>query len=110
MTSSSDAAADTKKMTDDRGGLKFGADADYGSDSEYVSALPTDEEEQRILAGEDVRAREQIEHMDEGRASNHPSTLASMNKASSAAREVSPFRRWSFSVDDPCFSQSSISH
>mmetsp|Transcript_20941 Transcript_20941/g.49390 ORF Transcript_20941/g.49390 Transcript_20941/m.49390 type:complete len:1274 (+) Transcript_20941:115-3936(+) len=87
MTSSSDAATGKENMSDDRGGLRFGADADYGSDSEYVSALPTDEEELRILAGEDVRAREKIEHLDEGRASNHPSTLAAMNKASAVARE-----------------------
>jgi hypothetical protein len=76
---------------DERGGLTFGEkDTSYDSDSaEYVSSLPTEEEERRILDGENVRAREEIEDLDEGRKSNHPSTLASSNKASSAAKEVS---------------------
>lgn len=78
------------KMTnEDRGGLKLGTDTSYDSDSEYVSSLPTEEEERRILAGENIRAREEIENLDEGRVSNHPSTLAATNKASSAAKEVS---------------------
>jgi len=83
------------KMTnDDRGGLKLGTDTSYDSDSEYVSSLPTEEEEQRILAGENVRAREEIENLDEGRVSNHPSSLAATNKASSAAKEAEedPFK------------------
>ena len=79
-----------KTNDDDQGGLKFGADtAAYDSDSEYVSALPTEEEERMLLAGENVRAREEIEHLDEGRVGSHPSTLAATNKASTAAREVS---------------------
>ena len=78
-----------EKEIDDRAGLKFGADTGGDSDSEYVSALPTDEEERMLLAGENVKAREKIEYLDEGRASNHPSTLAATQKASSAADEVS---------------------
>ena len=91
MASSTDSAFGKEKTTDDRGGLKFGADADYGSDSEYASALPTDEEERQLLAEEDVRAREGIETLDEGRVSTHPSTLSATNKASSAAREVGTY-------------------
>ncbi|VEU35214.1 unnamed protein product [Pseudo-nitzschia multistriata] len=93
MTSSSDAGVDKDKTADNCGGLKFGADG-YGSDSEYVTALPTDEEERQLLAGENVRAKERIEELDEGRVSNHPSTLAATNKASSASREAedNPFK------------------
>jgi hypothetical protein len=82
---------DNDNDNDERGGLTFGEkDTSYDSDSaEYVSSLPTEEEERKILAGENVRAREEIEDLDEGRKSNHPSTLASSNKASSAAKEVS---------------------
>ena len=69
--------------------MKFGADTAYDSDSEYVTALPTDAEERMMLAGESVKAREQVEYLDEGRVSAHPSTLAASNKASSAAQEVS---------------------
>ena len=77
-----------ENTSDDRG-LKFGADtAEYDSDSEYVASLPTEEEERRILAGEKIRANEEIEDLDEGRASNHPSTLAVRNKSSSAAMKV----------------------
>lgn len=83
--------SDGKEETNDgRGGLKFGADA-YDSDSEYVSALPTDAEERMMLAGENVKARERFEYLDEGRASNHPSTLAATNKAK--ASEVSLCQR-----------------
>lgn len=77
----------------DRGGMKFGADTAYDSDSEYVSALPTDAEERMMLAGQNVKAREQVEYLDEGRVSAHPSTLAASNKASSADHEVSFFCR-----------------
>mmetsp|Transcript_112000 Transcript_112000/g.167681 ORF Transcript_112000/g.167681 Transcript_112000/m.167681 type:complete len:1270 (-) Transcript_112000:264-4073(-) len=78
--SSSKAANDQK---DDRG-VKFGTDVVYddaygvagGEESEYVATLPTAEEEKQLL-GEGVREREEMETYDEGRASNHPSTLAS---------------------------------
>jgi hypothetical protein len=80
-----------EKTDDDRAGLKFGAETAYDSDSEYVAALPTDQEEQMLRAGEDVKAKEKIEYLDEGRASNHPSTLAATNKASQEVSAVSLF-------------------
>jgi hypothetical protein len=83
----------TKEKTNDgRGDVKFGADTAYDSDSEYVAALPTDEEERMLLAGENVKARERIEHLDEGRVSNHPSALASSIKKSSEVSDVDLFR------------------
>ena len=88
MSSSNKAASSQEKLHDDRGGLRFGADTAYDSDSEYVSALPTDEEERQLRAGENVKAKERIEYLDEGRVSSHPSTAAINNK-SSAAQEVS---------------------
>jgi len=76
-----------EKTDDDRAGLKFGAETAYDSDSEYVAALPTDQEEQMLRAGENVKAKEKVEYLDEGRVSNHPSTLAATNKASQEANE-----------------------
>lgn len=78
----------SKKGEDDRG-LKFGTDVAYGDvyggaggeDSEFVSSLPTEEEERRMLAGDSVRAKEQMEDLDEGRVSSHPSTMASAAKS-----------------------------
>jgi splicing factor 3B subunit 1 len=74
---------DVKKEESGIKGLKFGTGGAYddnyagaGGDEEYVSALPTPDEE-RKLSGEDVRAREAAEELDEGRLSSHPSTLAS---------------------------------
>jgi hypothetical protein len=67
-------------------GLKFGTGVAYddyggtGGDEEYVDALPTPDEE-RKMRGEDVRAREAVEELDEGRVSSHPSTLSSSSKA-----------------------------
>lgn len=78
------ASSKNKEIIDNKGGLRFGADADDGSDSEYVSALPTDEEERRME--QDAKAREELEDLDEGRASSHPSTLAATNNK--VAREV----------------------
>jgi len=80
MTSVGDPTSSKERTDDDLGGTKFGTDTAYDSDSEYVSALPTDEEERMLLAGENVKAREKIEYLDEGRVSNHPSTLAATNK------------------------------
>ena len=98
MTSTGNPDVEKENTNNERGGLKFGAeDTAHDNDSdEYVSALPTEEEERRLLAGDNVRAMEEIEDLDEGRVSNHPSTLAATNKASSAAREVSavPCRRY----------------
>mmetsp|Transcript_12057 Transcript_12057/g.25397 ORF Transcript_12057/g.25397 Transcript_12057/m.25397 type:complete len:1275 (+) Transcript_12057:135-3959(+) len=88
MTANDNPAVSKETAHDDRGGMKFGADTSYDSDSEYVSALPTEEEERMLLNGESLKAREKIEHLDEGRLSNHPSTLAVTNKASAAAQKV----------------------
>jgi hypothetical protein len=76
---------------DDRG-LKFGTDivfddAYYGGgggdgESDFVSSLPTEEEERRMLDEESVYAREQLEVVDEGRVSNHPSTMATSSNVS----------------------------
>ncbi|KAL3917363.1 MAG: hypothetical protein SGILL_004749 [Bacillariaceae sp.] len=74
----------SKKGDDDRG-IEFGkSDLSYGDvyggvgaeDSQFVSSLPTEEEERRMLAGDNVRAKEQMEDLDEGRFSSHPSTNA----------------------------------
>ena len=80
----------SKKGEEDRG-LKFGTDVAYGDvydagggggDSEFVSSLPTEEEERVMFAGESVRAKEQMEDLDEGRVSRHPSTRASSAESS----------------------------
>ena len=62
------------------GGVKFGTGVAYddayaggGGETEYVSALPTDDEEMLVNS---VREKEGMETYDEGRASSHPSTLA----------------------------------
>ena len=89
MSSAYNPTRSKKTTNDDRGGLKFGADTAYDSDSEYISALPTDEEERMLLAAENVKAREKREYLDEGMASNHPSTLATSSDTSSGGREVS---------------------
>jgi hypothetical protein len=76
-TNGSSAKDDDQK--DDRG-VAFGAGGTYddayagGEEPEYVTELPTLDEEQKMLGN--ARAREDMESMDEGRASNHPSTLA----------------------------------
>lgn len=82
------------KNIDDRGGLKFGVETAYDGDdaSQYVASLPTEEEEQRILSGVNIKAREEIENLDEGRESNHPSTLASTNKSGAKQEEEDPFK------------------
>jgi hypothetical protein len=76
--------AATAAAIDSRGGLKFGADVvAYGDefyesagDSEYVSSLPTEDEERKMFGDNDVKAKEQMEALDEGRVSHHPSTAA----------------------------------
>lgn len=80
-------AAKPEDQNDDRG-LKFGTDVIYddayggtGEESEYVTSLPTADEEKR-LHGASVRAKEEIEELDEGRVSHHPSTLARGGKVS----------------------------
>jgi hypothetical protein len=82
----------SKSKNDDRG-LKFGTDVVYsdvyggadGEDSEFLTSLPTEEEERKMFGEESVRVREQMEDLDEGRVSSHPSTLA----ASKASGKVS---------------------
>lgn len=68
---------------DDRG-VKLGTGIVYddvyaagGSvdDGEYVTELPTLDEERRMYA-DDARVREDLEDLDEGRVNHHPSTLA----------------------------------
>lgn len=55
-----------------------GAVATGGDDADdFVNELPTEDEERRLRADDnDVRLKEQMEELDEGRASNHPATLA----------------------------------
>ena len=73
------------QQNDDRG-VKLGTGVGYddvyaggGDDDEYVSELPTMEEERNMLA---TAAAQDLEDLDEGRAaSNHPSTLAAMQAA-----------------------------
>ena len=82
---------DTQKeeTTDPRGGVKFGISmANDDDDGEYVTELPTLDEERRMMHGngEDaVRAREMAEMDDAGRARGsrggvHPSTMANRNQ------------------------------
>ena len=91
------------KNIDDRGGLKFGVETAYDGDdaSQYVASLPTEEEERRILSGVNIKAREEIENLDEGRESNHPSTLASTNK--SGAKQVSECIMYLYHFSAPRF-------
>lgn len=72
------------KQEDDRG-IAFGTEAVYddvygGGNGEFVEALPTAEEERRLLEGDDIKAREDEEMMDEGRVSSHPSTMVAQRK------------------------------
>mmetsp|Transcript_4651 Transcript_4651/g.13432 ORF Transcript_4651/g.13432 Transcript_4651/m.13432 type:complete len:1275 (+) Transcript_4651:868-4692(+) len=66
----------SKKKSDDDKGVAFGAaiDDDDNNGDDFVASLPTDEEERNIMDG--VRMKEKMEDLDEGRVSNHPSTLA----------------------------------
>jgi len=88
--------------SDDSGGgrgLKFGTEVVYddayagagSGESEYVSELPTLDEERRMHA-KGVGEREEMENLDEGRVSNHPSTLAASRKsAEDNGDDVDPF-------------------
>ena len=82
--------ANTEESTDGRGGVRFGTGIGYddayagpvsaGGDDDYVSALPTLDEERKMMADdEDVRVREREEFDDAGRVGGgmHPSTMAS---------------------------------
>jgi splicing factor 3B subunit 1 len=75
-----------QEKQDDRG-IAFGTDVVFddaygaeGGGDEYVEALPTAEEERRMMEGDDVKAREDEEMMDEGRISSHPSTMAAAKR------------------------------
>ncbi|CAJ1969268.1 unnamed protein product [Cylindrotheca closterium] len=89
------------EKSDDNGGgrgVKFGTDVVYddsyaagGDESEYVSSLPTEEEE-RLMQAKGVSEREELDNFDEGRVSNHPSTLAaSRNSAEDKGDDLDPF-------------------
>lgn len=77
-------------------GIKLGTGVAYddayagGGESEYVSSLPTLDEERKMHAS-GVSQREQAEDLDEGRMSNHPSTLASSRKNDDNGDDVDPF-------------------
>jgi hypothetical protein len=84
-------SSDRDNGKDDRG-LKFGTEVVFddaygatGEESEFVSSLPTEEEERRMLEEESVYAREQLEDVDEGRVSSHPSTMAASSKVSACS-------------------------
>ncbi|KAL3944091.1 MAG: hypothetical protein SGBAC_001822 [Bacillariaceae sp.] len=95
-----------KEKSDDSGGgrgIKLGTDVVYddaygadGGESEYVSSLPTMDEERRMHA-KGVGELEELENMDEGRVSNHPSTLAASRK--SAVRRLGPRNLSSFRIN-----------
>jgi hypothetical protein len=83
------------KQMDGRG-LKFGTDVVFGDvyygggedGSEFVSSLPTDDEERKMFGDDDVRVKEQMETLDEGRVSHHPSTAAAAAAAKASGRQV----------------------
>jgi len=89
---------DKSKDSETGRGLKFGTDVVYddaygagGGESEYVSSLPTLDEEKRMHA-KGVGEREELENVDEGRVSNHPSTLAASRKnATEDGDDMDPF-------------------
>lgn len=83
-----------EELTDGRGGIRFGTgiayDDAYGSATatdEYVTELPTPDEERKLWEDQDnddsVRARERAELDDEGRVGGmHPSSAASIRVCS----------------------------
>jgi splicing factor 3B subunit 1 len=80
---------------DDRG-LRFGTGVAYddayagGEDSEYVTSLPTLDEENKMLRDDShVRAKEDMENLDEGRVSSHPSTLAAKGQVNTTSYPIS---------------------
>ena len=71
-----------QQQDDPRGGIRFGTDIAYNDDdafnvgnADYVSELPTAEEEERLLRGDSLRQKEEDEMLDEGRVVHHPSSL-----------------------------------
>ncbi|GFH54418.1 splicing factor 3B subunit 1 [Chaetoceros tenuissimus] len=93
---------DENTVTDSRGGVKFGTNVAYddaygstGHDNEYVSALPTLDEERKMMADDDVRAREREEMEDAGRVGGmHPSSMNSMKMSEDAldGQDYDPFK------------------
>jgi hypothetical protein len=83
---SSSRQKDEESNEDSRGGVKLGTgvayDDVYGEgtrdDGEYVSELPTLDEEQELDAAGNLRVREDLEELDEGRVASHPSTLSAL--------------------------------
>jgi splicing factor 3B subunit 1 len=74
-------ASNGKDTKEDDRGSKFGTGVAYddayaagNEDTEYVTSLPTMDEELK-MRGEDVHVREDMEELDEGRVSSHPSTM-----------------------------------
>jgi splicing factor 3B subunit 1 len=69
-----------ENVEDVRGGIRFGTSAGYEDfsgtavESEYVSELPTAEEEKELAGGQ------QDEVIDQGRVSSHPSTMAASRR------------------------------
>lgn len=86
------AAKDANKgdpQHDSRGGIAFGADTgtyEIGggiNSDEFVTELPTTEEERRMMSG-GVHEKEEAEELDEGRVQYHPSTMAATRTAEDA--------------------------
>jgi len=77
-------SAEDESNEDSRGGVKLGTGVAYddvyaqggGDDGDYVSELPTMDEEEEQHRGGQIRLKEEWEELDEGRAASHPSTLA----------------------------------
>mmetsp|Transcript_16349 Transcript_16349/g.18637 ORF Transcript_16349/g.18637 Transcript_16349/m.18637 type:complete len:1345 (+) Transcript_16349:66-4100(+) len=74
-------------INDGKGGIQFGTNvafddaygAGVGGDNEYVSSLPTPEEERRLMElDDDDDAGKRAEREDSGRIGSHPSTMAGM--------------------------------
>ena len=75
----------TKSEEADDRGIRFGTGVAYedayaaGGSAEYVSELPTADEEQRLLRGDSVRQKEEEEMIDEGQVRmSHPSSAQRM--------------------------------
>ena len=70
-------------ISDNKGGIQFGTsvaydDAYHADSGDFVSELPTLDEERRMMGDDDGGARRRAEMEDSGRIGSHPSTLAGM--------------------------------
>jgi len=70
-------------ISDNKGGIQFGTsvaydDAYHADSGDFVSELPTLDEERRMMGDDDDGARRRAEMEDSGRIGSHPSTLAGM--------------------------------